>query len=140
MRPLATVLVAMALAFAGGVACSSKPEDRLNGRWAIDVEAMVTRETLKDQLRGLNPEAQEQRLASARAEAAHIGLEVEAGKLIVETGVDRKETRFTVRKEGEKLFLDTDDGNGQTGAIECRFEGDKLKMTWGGTELLFVKR
>jgi hypothetical protein len=138
MRPVSIssgLLVAM-LAFG----CNSKPEDRLNGRWAVDVEAMVTREALKDTLAGLDAAAQEQRLAAARAEAARIGLEIDAGKLIVDTGLDRTETRFVARIDGDAVLLDTDDGHGRKDTVRCRFQGDRLQMTWGDTPLLLVKR
>lgn len=120
--------------------CHTKPEDRLNGRWVVDVEAMVTTETLKGALAGLDDAAQAQRLAAARAEAARIGVEIDAGKLVVDTGLDRAETRFVARVEGDAVVLETDDGHGRKDTVPCRFQGDRLQMTWGRTPLLLVKR
>jgi hypothetical protein len=142
MRPVSTdsMMLGALLTAVLTLGCNSKPESRLNGRWVVDVEAMVTRETLKDTLAGLDPAAQEQRLAAARAEAGRIGLEIDSGKLVVDTGLDRTETRFVARAEGEVVLLDTDDGHGRKDTVRCSFQGDRLQMTWGETPLLLVKR
>ena len=141
MKSLAlSILLSVSVAL---TACNSKPEKPLIGRWAVDVEAMVKPDQMADQLVGMTAEEKEQRLAAARAEAARIQLEVEEGKLIVDTGLDRQETRFTahVRPEDGKLVLETtDDPSGEKQTFECSLEGDRLHMTWGKTKLILVKR
>jgi len=133
-------LAALALASALG-ACTGRPEKPLVGRWAVDVEAMVTRETMHDQINGLPIPAQEKRLAAARAEAARILLEIEEGRLVVDTGLDRQEARFTARKDGETIVLEPEAALGQpTAPYVFTFEGEKLKMTWGATHLVLIKR
>ncbi|MCK6572669.1 hypothetical protein L6V77_16400 [Myxococcota bacterium] len=133
-------LAALALTAALG-ACSGRPEKPLVGRWAVDVEAMVTRETMHDQINGLPVPAQEKRLAAARAEAARITLEIEEGRLVVDTGLDRQEARFTARKDGDAFVLQPEAAEGQTIApYVFMFQGEKLKMTWGATHLVLVKR
>jgi len=133
-------LAALALTAALG-ACSGRPEKPLVGRWAVDVEAMVTRETMHDQLNGLPVPAQEKRLAAARAEAARITLEIAEGRLVVDTGLDRQEARFTARKDGDAFVLQPEAAEGQTIApYVFMFQGEKLKMAWGATHLVLVKR
>jgi hypothetical protein len=123
------------------VGCSGRPEKPIVGRWAVDVEAMVTRETMHDQINGLPVPAQEKRLAAARAEAARITLEIEEGRLVVDTGLDRQEARFTARRDGDAFVLQPEVTEGQPSApYVFHFEGEKLQMTWGETRLLLVKR
>jgi hypothetical protein len=143
-RPFARLLVRLGLGLAltaALTACSGRPEKPLVGRWAVDVESMVTRETMHEQITGLPVPAQEKRLAAARAEAARILLEIDEGRLVVDTGLDRQETRFTARKDGDAFVLQPEVGEGPPIApYVFTFQGEKLKMSWGETHLVLVKR
>lgn len=136
VRPLALILTA-SLALA---ACSSKPEKRVYGRWALDVEANVTKENLKGELAGLDADAQEKRLAAARAEAVRVLLEIDEGKLVADTGTDRLELRYTAREHEGVLYLDTEDAQGRKETFQFRTEGNRLRMNWGGQDLVLVKK
>lgn len=135
-RHLTRLLAAGALV----TACARGPADRLTGRWSVDPEATVTPESMLRVTGGLAPDAATARMVAARAEAARIHVEFDAGKMVVDTGLDRQEVRFSAQAEGDSLTLETDDGHGRKDTVRCRLDDDRLRMQWGEAELVLVKR
>ncbi len=137
-------LLALPLAVTLGLAtqaCNRDPASKVQGRWGVDVEAMVTPENVGDRLKGLADDAAKAEMMKIRDEASRILLDVGKDHLVVDVGVDRQEVAYTFRPgENGRFFLDTDDGKGAKDALEGSLDGDRLRLNWGGTELALVRR
>lgn len=138
------VAILSAIAFSFGLfltACSGKPEDKIVGKWAVDVESTVAAEPKAKEM----PEEEKAKLIEqTKAFLGNASFEfTKDGKFIAKMGDKEESVAYKVVKtEGNTVTIETTQGEGEAAKTEqgtITVEGDKLTMKQGNMTMVLKK-
>lgn len=132
------------VAFAFGLfltACSGKPEDKIIGKWTIDLEATMAAD---EKMKEMPEEAKKQAMEQAKAFLGNMSFEfTKDGKAIAKMGDKEETSTFTVKKaEGNTVTVEMTEGEGDKAKKEemtFTVDGGKLTMKQGKQTLVLKK-
>lgn len=119
-------------------ACGKQPADRLQGRWAVDLEKTAASLTLPgDATSTTDPK---DAIGMMRGIFGDIQLEITADQLIMTTrGVPQRASWQVKQQEGNSLVITTSAAEkpGHSRDLNVELEGDLLKLGMGKQRLVF---
>jgi len=131
-------------AFAFGMfltACSGKPEDKIIGKWTIDLEATMAAD---EKMKEMPEEAKKQAMEQAKAFLGNMSFEfTKDGQAIAKMGDKEEKSTYKVTKaEGSTLTVEMTEGEGDKAKKETMtftIDGDNLTMKQGNQTLVLKK-
>jgi hypothetical protein len=132
---LATILLLGSLAISG----CSKPEDKIIGSWAVDLDATMAAD---EKLKALPAEQQKM----AKDMAAGLFKETsfdfaKDGKMTANFMGKKEEAPFTVKSaEGDKLVLATKSKDGKDQELTVEVKDGKMTLTTNGQKIVLTKK
>lgn len=135
----ALLVAALVMALAG---CSKKPEEAIQGKWGIDMEAMKDTEEFKK----MPEEEREMAMKMMEAMAGAMSIEITADKMVMEGMGKKEESTYTVKSaDGSKLVLEAkskkEDGTEKVETLNVEVKGgDSIIVKTGDGEAMPLKR
>lgn len=123
------------------VACSGKAEDKIVGKWGMDLEATMSADP---KMKDMPEDAKKQAMEQAKAFLGNMSFEfTKDGQAIAKMGDKEEKSSYKITKaEGNTLTIEMTEGEGDKAKKEemtFTVEGDKLTMKQGN-QTLVLKR
>lgn len=121
------------------LAACSKPEDKIVGTWAVDLDAQIAQD---EKLKAMPEDQRKMATEFAQKMFADASFEfTKDGKMIASIAGKKEEGAFTVKSaEGNKVVLSTKGKDGKEEDVTVEAQGDKLVLTMKGDQKMYLKK